>query len=185
MSIYENLDAVRHRVRAPWSKMSQARPKLLFAIAALAPLFHSTLAKAERSFPSALEQDVPLSYLVPCSVCHIKGNTGSSTAITAFALSLRARGLSEERSSIAAAMAQLATDRVDSDGDGKSDVDELVAGTDPNSSANGRLIGEQEPGYGCGGTAPTGSERGGQAAAVVGLGGWLLRRRRDRGRGRA
>jgi len=165
--------------------MSQARPKLWFAIAALAPLFYSSLAKAERSFPSALEQDVPLSYLVPCSVCHIKGNTGSSTAITPFALSLRARGLTEERSSIAAAVALLAADQVDSDGDGKSDADELVLGTDPNSSANGRIIGEQEPGYGCGGTAPTGNDRGGQAAAGVGLGWWLLRRCRDRGRGRA
>ena len=134
-------------------------------------------AQAKEEFPSEIANDVPgVNYQVPCAVCHIKGNTGGSTPITAFALSLRDRGLSGDRASLSSALSQLATDGTDSDGDGVGDIDELKAGTDPNSSANADIATLQAPGYGCGGTAPHGG--GGPAAAGAAALGWLLVRRR-------
>ncbi len=134
-------------------------------------------AQAKEEFPGQIESDVPgVTYQVPCGVCHIKGNTGGSTPITAFALSLRDRGLSGDTTSLATALSRLAADGTDSDGDGVGDVDELKAGTDPNSSANADIATVQAPGYGCGGTAPHGG--GGPAAASALSLAWLLVRRR-------
>jgi MYXO-CTERM domain-containing protein len=137
----------------------------------------SALAQAKDEFPSEIAGDLKLSYQPPCSVCHIDGNTGSSTPITPLALSLRSRGLNGENSSLVSAFGKLESDAVDSDGDGITDVAELKAGTDPNSSANGSIENDQEPGYGCGGTAPQGRSAPG-AAGVLTLGWLLLRRRR-------
>ena len=149
---------------------------LVLAVAATGGWVSDALAKEE--FPSQIENDVPgVSYQAPCTVCHTKGNTGASTPITPFALSLRDRGLSGDRQSLSTALSQLAADGTDSDGDGVGDIDELKAGTDPNSSANANIATLQAPGYGCGGTAPHGG--GGLAAAgVLGLAGLLVRRRR-------
>lgn len=159
--------------------MNQARYRLALAcVLAALPLGWSSVAAGKREFPSQIEHDVPptTAYQVPCSVCHIKGNTGSSTAITPLALSLRARGLSGSSDSLTTALAQLEIDGTDSDGDKISDIDELKNGTDPNSSANASIINDQEPGYGCGGTAPTG--KGGPGAASLLTLGWLILRRR-------
>jgi hypothetical protein len=132
-------------------------------------------ARAVEEFPGQIQSDLALSYQVPCSVCHIKGNTAASTPITPFALSLRSRGLAGERSSLSTALARSEADGVDSDGDGTSDVAELRAGTDPNSSANASIVNDQEPGYGCGGTAPHGRGATG-LAGIFGLA-WLFVRR--------
>jgi len=147
-----------------------------FLLLLLVVTSQSTVAYAKDDFPGEIERAVPLSYQVPCSVCHIKGNTGSPTPITPFALSMRSRGLSGGPNSIASALAKMKTDNVDSDGDGVSDIAELEAGTDPNSSANSSIVNDPEPGYGCGGTAPRG--RGGLGAVTAAALGWLLLRRR-------
>lgn len=133
-------------------------------------------AQAKEEFPSQIERDVGLNYQVPCAVCHIKGNTGASTPITPFALSLRDRGLSGDNASLSSALTKLSADETDSDGDGVADIDELKAGTDPNSSANADIATVQAPGYGCGGTAPQG--HGGPVVAGAVALGWLLTRRR-------
>jgi hypothetical protein len=161
------------------STMNKTRQRLTVGLVALACLGWTTQVRAKEEFPSEMASDLSLSYQVPCSVCHVNGNTGSATPITPFALSMRARGLTGENRSVASALAQLESDAVDSDGDGTSDVAELKAGTDPNSSANASIINDQEPGYGCGGTAPHGRSAPG-AAAVLTLSWFLLRRRRDR-----
>lgn len=135
----------------------------------------ASAAQAVQEFPGQIQSDLALSYQPPCSVCHIRGNTGKSTPITPFALSLRSRGLGGDRSSLTTALARSEADGVDSDGDGTSDVAELRVGTDPNSSANASIVNDQEPGYGCGGSAP----RGGGATGLAGIAGlaWLLARR--------
>jgi hypothetical protein len=163
--------------------MNHARHRRLVAFVALAPLGWSAIAQAKPEFPGDIKVDLTpnLSYQVPCSVCHIKGNTGSSTAIMPFALSLRARGMTGQTTSLKTALTQLETDGVDSDGDGTTDVQELQDGTDPNSSANASINGDTESGYGCGGTAPHGgANRGPAAASVVGISLLLLRRCRGR-----
>jgi hypothetical protein len=161
--------------------MSKASRGLASAIIAWAGLGSGSVAQAKSQFPQAIQDDlVPrLVYQVPCSVCHIKDTIDSSTAITPFARSLEARGLSGQAASLKTALTQLETDGVDSDGDGTPDIAELQAETDPNSSANGPLVGEPEPAYGCGGTPPRG--RGGGlpvGAGVVAIAWLLLRRRR-------
>ena len=149
---------------------------VLLAVTAFAGCIADAQAKDE--FPSEIERDVAgVSYEVPCGVCHIKGNTGGSTPIMPFALALRDRGLSGDRVSLSTALAKLAADGTDSDGDGVGDIDELKAGTDPNSSSNADIATVQAPGYGCGGTAPHGGG-GPDAAAAFGLA-WLLLQRRQ------
>lgn len=163
--------------------MKYGRHRPLVAFVTLAPFGWSAIAQAKPEFPIDITADLTptLSYQVPCSVCHIKDNTGASTAITPFALALRARGMTGQAASLKAALVQLEADEVDSDGDGTTDVQELEAGTDPNSSANASINGDTEPAYGCGGTAPRGNaNRGPVGAGVVGLGLLLLRRRRGR-----
>jgi hypothetical protein len=157
--------------------MNKTKQRLAVGLVALGSLAWSALAQAKDEFPSEIASNLQLSYQPPCSVCHIDGNTGSSTPITPFALSLRARGLTGETGSVSSSLSKLESDAVDSDGDGTTDVAELKAGTDPNSSANGSISSDQEPGYGCGGTAPHGRSGPG-AAGVLTLGWFLLRRRR-------
>jgi hypothetical protein len=142
----------------------------------------SPLAAAKPSFPISITQALGLGYEPPCSVCHVKGNTGNGTASTPFALSLRARGLTGEgRNVLAAPLAALEADQVDSDGDGVIDVTELRDATDPNSPANASLVGNPDPGYGCGGSPPSGNRRGASPLAGLGVFGALARRWRRRG----
>ncbi|MEP7050224.1 MAG: thrombospondin type 3 repeat-containing protein [Pseudomonadota bacterium] len=142
---------------------------------ALASLAWAPTARAEREFPVIIQSDLALSYEVPCSVCHLKENTGAATARTPFALALKARDFTDGQS-LGTALARLKSDDFDTDGDGVSDVAELKAGTDPNSAADASLIDAQEPGYGCGGSAPHGRSSGQAALGVAALA-WLLTRR--------
>ncbi|HEX7451668.1 MAG TPA: thrombospondin type 3 repeat-containing protein [Polyangiaceae bacterium] len=159
--------------------MNKTKQRLTVGLLVLGSFGLSALAHAKSEFPSEMARNpnLNLSYQPPCSVCHIDANIGSSTPITPFALSLRARGLTGQNSSLSSALSKLEADAVDSDGDGTTDVAELKRGTDPNSSANASIKDGQEPGYGCGGTAPHGRSAPG-AAGVLTLGWFLLRRRR-------
>jgi hypothetical protein len=177
--------------------MTKTKHWLSLSAIALANFGFSSVAQAKSEFPNEMRSDpafqapdggvgltadggVGLTYDVPCSVCHIKDNTGSSTPITPFARSLRARGLSGSNGSLHTSLQQLKEDGVDSDGDGVTDIAELIAGTDPNSSANASLINDREPGYGCGGSPPTGRDAGPAFASALALAWLFLHRRRGR-----
>jgi Bacterial TSP3 repeat len=157
--------------------MKLVRLSLISQLAALATFGFGSVAHAKDEFPNEIKADFPLiTYEVPCSVCHIKGNTGAATPITPFALSLRSRGLTGQNNSVRASLALAKSDGVDSDGDGVSDFQELINGTDPNSSADSSIVDDQEPGVGCGGTAPKGRAAPGLGSAVAAI--WLFLRRR-------
>jgi hypothetical protein len=151
------------------------------AVLGVSALTSAGHAAAKPQFPSVIASDLKLSYLPPCSLCHAKGNTSSATVTTHFGLALLARGLSGSETSLTSALASLAADGGDSDGDRVSDVAELKAGTDPNSPANASLVNNDDPGYGCGGSPPEPRSR--QASAPLLLGGalaWVLKFRRAR-----
>ncbi|MEO8902952.1 MAG: thrombospondin type 3 repeat-containing protein [Polyangiaceae bacterium] len=161
--------------------MANQRLLLLLALSAAVTLAWSSAVQAKEEFPGQIENQYALGYQPPCSVCHVAENTGSATPRTAFALALRSRGLTGSSKTLSSALTQLETDGVDSDGDGVTDIQELKDGTDPNSSGNASIKNAEEPGYGCGGTPPTG--RGGalQGVAVALSLAWaLLFRRRVR-----
>lgn len=158
-----------------------ANQRLLLALPAIVTLAWSSAAHAKEEFPSQIENQYTLGYQPPCSVCHIADNTGSATPRTAFALALRSRGLTGSNQTLSSALKQLEADHADSDGDGVTDIQELKDGTDPNSSGNASIKDSQEPGYGCGGTPPTGRGGAMQGIAVaLGLAWTLLFRRRVR-----
>jgi hypothetical protein len=135
-------------------------------------------AEAFPAFPDDIVQHLHGTAKPACSVCHLGGKTTNSTPITPLALALRARGFTGDVSSLYAALDLLASDGTDSDGDGVTDVEELRAGTDPNSPVPEAP--SADPAYGCA-IAP----RPGGAAACAAAGTALLllvllRRRRRR-----
>lgn len=148
---------------------------LLFAVAVLT-CAGSALAVPE--YPRQIQRDLSLSYEPPCRICHIHNTTGSGTIQTGFGVAMLARGLDgESRSSLDQALAQMKADKVDTDGDGISDVDEWRAGTDPNSPApNAMLAGDDAPQQGC---AFGGARSALSAWPLLAIVAFVLRRRRS------
>lgn len=113
---------------------------LAFALSAFA-----SPALATPGFPTAIKSDLTLSYTPSCDLCH-QGTQSNGTAVKPFALAMKDRGLKPaDNTSLTAALQQMETDKVDSDGDGVTDIEEIVNKTDPNS--NGAAT--ASPVYGC------------------------------------
>ncbi len=126
--------------------MFKLHPVVSLALAAglLLPLS----ANATPNFPAALQSELLLSQEPSCAVCH-QGEPTSGTATTPLGSDLRAHGLmAYDEDSLLSAVQALRTEKTDGDGDGVSDVDELVAGTDPNLGAEASPL-LPEPTYGC------------------------------------
>jgi hypothetical protein len=116
-----------------------------FAFASVALLFGA--AQARPDFPPDIARHVSATVAPACSVCHLEGKTGGITVVTPFALALRAHGFTDSSDTLLTALDEMATDGTDSDGDGFSDVEELRAGTDPNSPVPGAATADTS--YGC------------------------------------
>jgi Bacterial TSP3 repeat len=101
-----------------------------------ASLFCAPLAVAKEAYPGDIARHLGAQSKPPCGLCHEYGKTGTgATVVTPFGWAIRARGFTDA-SSLTAALDRVATDKVDSDGDGAFDTEEIIAGTDPNSPAS-------------------------------------------------
>jgi hypothetical protein len=93
------------------------------------------VARASPAFPGTLQRALELDQAPSCTICHSTPNGGFGTATTRFAEYLEARGLrAGNEASLERALAAAEGERHDSDGDGRSDLDALQAGADPNGS---------------------------------------------------
>jgi hypothetical protein len=93
-------------------------------------------ADAREEFPGEIASHLGAPTNPPCGVCHEYGKQGiGATVVTPFGWALRARGLGDG-SGLIQALDLEAADKVDSDGDGALDTDEIIAGSDPNSAAS-------------------------------------------------
>jgi hypothetical protein len=143
-------------------------------------------ARASATFPEALRNKLGLAQIAGpapgCRLCHQTDAGGLKTSTKPFSRSLQAAGVAGANvPSLLAGLDTLEADGTDSDGDGVSDIDELVAGADPNVaiSEDGAPMAEQVPlpETGCAwGGAPAASGAWPALAAAL----WLLTRRTRR-----
>jgi MYXO-CTERM domain-containing protein len=143
---------------------------------------------ASSSYPGALETELGMPCAPTCTLCHATNIGGPGTVVTPFGIAMGERGLTGggNIAGLTETLDVMATDAVDSDGDGTSDLDELFLGADPNPDAavfcdidgGGEVV---VPIYGCfGGAEGSGSAAGMGLGALLGL--TALRRRARRGR---
>ncbi|HEY3357328.1 MAG TPA: hypothetical protein VGQ83_29025 [Polyangia bacterium] len=120
--------------------MTRALVALVLVAAAAGP------AAATPNLPAALTAHLQAPVEPHCRVCHEGGVTGRGTVTTPFGLAMMARGLvAYDEGSLTTALDRMATDAVDSNHNGVTDIDELKAGTDPNAGAAPADV----PVYGC------------------------------------
>jgi hypothetical protein len=145
--------------------------RLPFLVACVLPLVG---AQASPGFPTTLKRELGMRGNPPCSVCHQDGITGLGSPGTPFRDALTERGLVPANdASLALALTRMREDGVDTNGDGKLDVENLADFEDPN--GQGPLAESAfDPRYGCGASATGG---GSAAWALFLFGGWMARRR--------
>lgn len=109
-------------------------------------------AQGSATFPEALRKKLDLAEIAGpapgCRLCHQTDAGGLKTATKPLGRSLLAAGVAGANvPSLLAGLDTLEADGTDSDRDGSSDIDELVAGTDPNVavSDDGAPIAEEVP----------------------------------------
>jgi hypothetical protein len=147
-------------------------------------LVTTSVAQASPEYPSVLQDELSLACSPSCLLCHTQAEGGFGTANTPFGTTLRRARLeccNDEQ--LAAVLVTLEQAVSDSDGDGMSDLDELEAGSDPN-TASGALDCAAKKSSGCA-AAPYGTWPPGLGWAVTAAGGVLalaLRRRRGHAR---
>lgn len=130
-------------------------------VATLAGVLALTLspraAQATPNFPTPIETYAKAPSAPPCKICHV-GPQQRGTVVTPFGTNMRSRGLvAFDEGSLKKALDQMVADKVDSDGDGDTDLDALAAGRDPNEPQDGGATGggggggpPLTPHYGCG-----------------------------------
>jgi hypothetical protein len=107
-------------------------------------------ARASAGYPTAIVEHLAIFYSPPCSLCHVEGKTGPGTAEAPFARSARAHGLEGgDVRLVGIALDALMRDGTDSDRDGVSDIQELLAGTDPNLAGAQSIEVRADPASGC------------------------------------
>ena len=181
------------------SKLSVPRALLVSFAAFTFSIALSIDANATENFPPDVQSDLALKGAPDCSLCHTSGDQGGKgTVNTPFGKSVRAHGLVEyDDAALKTALAAMAADGTDSDGDCVGDIAELKAGTNPDvadnsttqtcdaGAGNGASAGPsfEEPRYGCGAHVASRANGGTSGAiALASLLGLVLASRRRRAR---
>jgi hypothetical protein len=104
-------------------------------------------AGASPIYPALIQQQLSLNYLPPCTICHRDNNGGIGTVVQPFGRALMGLGLhgGSDPASLIGALNRAKAQGLDSGGDGIPDIQELVAGMDPNAGGGGL----PQPMYGC------------------------------------
>jgi len=135
-------------------------------------------AAASPVFPDAIKSHLALSYSPSCAICHEGGRGGTGTVTTPFGRAMMARGLKAgDTAALTSALDQMAAEKVDSDGNGVSDIDQLKMGKDPN-GGSGVAMGAPPVEYGCGGATVARANNGDGMLIALIVGGLVLARRR-------
>lgn len=166
--------------RAGVDRTRRARPVRVAVSAAV--LFLAPGALASPDYPTAIQDELGTPCVPQCTLCHTTNPGRAGTASQPFVNTLKVPGMNTSglRTAIRALAADQSADAPDTDGDGVSDVDELLQGHDPNVEGAGDIC-ALDVRYGCGARVePRGavSPLGPIAAVLTVLGLVLLVRRR-------
>jgi hypothetical protein len=137
--------------------------------------------QASPAFPDEIARVLDTPCVPECVLCHTTNLGGYGTALTAFAaamVSTPPKGeklLAKHTETVALALADLDTMKIDSDKDGISDVDELEQGTNPNGDSV-KLC--SDIAYGCARVAPRGNPSGVALGALLSAFVWRALRRK-------
>ncbi len=133
--------------RAPCRSWIMAFLGFSFCIAVARP------ASAEPFFPDEMQKHLGLAYTPPCTLCHATA-LGGGPVTTKFGQSMTANGLGVSITSLDTALDALNTKKIDSDGDGTPDIQQIEEGRDPSTGTVAPTAPPER--YGCGAhIAPT------------------------------
>jgi hypothetical protein len=141
------------------------------------------VALASPTFPDEIARVLDMPCVPQCVLCHTTNLGGYGTALTPFAAAMVSKPPKGSKlqpahtDSVAPALAALTDQKIDSDHDGVTDVDELKAGTNPNGEAVELC---SDIGYGCARVAPRGTPSTTALAAIAAVLAWCVRRRKGR-----
>ena len=165
------------------SSVMQRKLRLSLAAAAVF-LFGSAPAFASAAFPLVIQSELKLANAPPCTLCHRNDQGGVGTVIRPFGRTMMTQfGLSSGNvAALRAAISGSDAAKLDSDGDGVSDIDELRVGTDPNVGVSGMESAPEVPlpQTGCAVNASLPNSPASGVAALVVLIGLSLHYRRSR-----
>lgn len=154
----------------------------LVGLAALAVVAGAVLAPqaalAWQDSPTQVATHLGLSAAPRCDLCHVEASAPVGAAVQPFCEALVARGLTkDDASALDAAVDRMRADKVDSDGDGAQDLDELSWGGDPN-HADVPQSTDAPAAYGC--SMRAGANAGGEWALLALVMGAVATRKRGR-----
>lgn len=103
-------------------------------VAALILLTGAAQAFATSTYPGKIQEEVKSPGLPDCTICHLTSAGGANTVERPFGLAMKNHGLTGNNNltALVSALNAVKDDKVDSNGNGVSDYDELKAGTNPN-----------------------------------------------------
>lgn len=154
------------------------RYTLLAPVAFTVALLSPREGRASSSFPEELKNQLAMQCAPPCTICHRTLEGGAGTTDKNFAAAMVTASdaatpgtdglVAGQPATVALAVAAVEKAGTDSDGDGRGDIAELSAGSDPNVAGDGAtdalLCG---PTYGCGARVASRPPVDGSALAVA------------------